>query len=76
MSTWEWLITKPEMVRGRAVSSDSGAPMSAMLNGQLAIIQLKSPRRLRLHSLIPANRVPFPLGFFKRHSIHRRLGRT
>src|ERR1700733_11018722 len=26
MSTWEWLITKPELVRGRAVSNDSGAP--------------------------------------------------
>jgi len=26
MSTWAMLITKPEMVGGRAVSSDSGAP--------------------------------------------------
>jgi hypothetical protein len=26
MSTWAWLITRPEMVRGRAVSSDSSAP--------------------------------------------------
>ncbi len=26
MSTWAWLITKPERVRGRAVSSNSGAP--------------------------------------------------
>ena len=26
MSTWAWLMTKPEMVRGRAVSTDSGAP--------------------------------------------------
>jgi PAS domain S-box-containing protein len=26
MSTWAWLTTKPEMVRGRAVSNDSGAP--------------------------------------------------
>src|ERR1700733_2301182 len=32
MSTWEWLITKPELVRGRAVSNDSGAPREARID--------------------------------------------
>ena len=32
MSTWAWLMTKPERVRGRAVSRDSGAPREGRID--------------------------------------------
>jgi PAS domain S-box-containing protein len=32
MSAWEWLITRPAMVRGRVVSKDSGAPRRGRIN--------------------------------------------
>src|ERR1700738_100717 len=38
MSTWAWLMTKPEMVRGRAVSSDSGAPREDRIDSPVELL--------------------------------------
>ena len=54
MSTWEWLITKPEMVRGRAVSNDSGAPREDRIDspGELLIPAVKYGLMQRMAALV------------------------
>ena len=54
MSTWAWLITKPEMVRGRAVSSDSGAPREDRIDapGELLVPAVKYRLMQRMAALV------------------------
>ena len=54
MSTWAWLITKPEMVRGRAVSNDSGAPREDRIDspGELLVPAVKYGLMQRMAALV------------------------
>ena len=54
MSTWTWLMTKPERVRGHSVSSDSGAPREDRIDspGELLIPAVKYGLMQRMAALV------------------------
>jgi PAS domain S-box-containing protein len=54
MSTWAWLITKPETVRRRAVSNDSGAPREDRIDspGELLVPAVKYGLMQRMAALV------------------------